>query len=241
MPPISDLDPPAQVLESLFIHAWELFDDLKHDEAFRLCHELLVEPRLGDFHRAGLHMILGQSPDDYIWHADEAVRMYEILSSHDLTPEQAEGQKELLENAKAVQAKARADKEELDANPATEDEKRRWLENQISDDEPEVEDDDEEDDDEEDDDEEDDDEEDDDEEDDDEEDDDEEDDDEEEDEENDDEEMLDVADKGEAEVKMVYGSAWDPETRMMTPRREEAPARAENEAFQVTGGQEGSR
>ena len=94
-------------------------------------------------------MILGQSPDDFIWHADEAVRMYEILSSHDLTPEQAEGQKELLENAKAVQAKARADKEGPDANPATEDEKRRWLENQISDDEPEVEDDDEEDDDEE--------------------------------------------------------------------------------------------
>jgi hypothetical protein len=32
MPQISDSDPPAQVLESLFIHAWELFDDLKHDE-----------------------------------------------------------------------------------------------------------------------------------------------------------------------------------------------------------------
>jgi hypothetical protein len=32
MPRISDLDPRAQVLESLFIHAWELFDDLKHDE-----------------------------------------------------------------------------------------------------------------------------------------------------------------------------------------------------------------
>jgi hypothetical protein len=144
-------------------------------------------------------MILGQSPDDYIWHADEAVRMYEILSSHDLTPEQAEGQKELLENAKAVQAKAYADKAELDANPATEDEKKRWLENQVSDDELEIEDDDDEDD------------------------------DEEEDEENDDDEMLDVADEGEAEVKMVYGPAWDPETRMLTPRREEAPARAEGD------------
>jgi hypothetical protein len=147
-------------------------------------------------------MILGQSPDDYIWHADEAVRMYEILSSHDLTPEQAEGQKELLENAKAVQAKAYADKAELDANPATEDEKKRWLENQVSDDELEIEDDDDEDD------------------------------DEEEDEENDDDEMLDVADEREAEpkaeVKMVYGPAWDPETRMLTPRREEAPVRAES-------------
>jgi hypothetical protein len=148
-------------------------------------------------------MILGQSPDDYIWHADEAVRMYEILSSHDLTPEQAEGQKELLENAKAVQAKAYADKAELDANPATEDEKKRWLENQVSDDELEIEDDDDEDD------------------------------DEEEDEENDDDEILDVADEREAEptaeVKMVYGPAWDPETRMLTPRREEAPVRAESD------------
>jgi hypothetical protein len=148
-------------------------------------------------------MILGQSPDDYIWHADEAVRMYEILSSHDLTPEQAEGQKELLENAKAVQAKAYADKAELDANPATEDEKKHWLENQVSDDELEIEDDDDEDD------------------------------DEEEDEEKDDDEMLDVADEREAEpkaeVKMVYGPAWDPETRMLTPRREEAPVRAESD------------
>lgn len=129
--------------------------------------------------------------------------MYEILSSHDLTPEQAEGQKELLENAKAVQAKAYADKAELDANPPTEDEKKRWLENQVSDDELEIEDDDEEDDDEE------------------------------------DDEMLDVADEGEAEVKMVYGPAWDPETRMMTPRREEAPARAESddEAVQIPGEQ----
>jgi hypothetical protein len=154
-------------------------------------------------------MILGQSPDDYIWHADEAVRMYEILSSHDLTPEQAEGQKELLENAKAVQAKAYADKAELDANPATEDEKKRWLENQVSDDELEVEDDEEE----------------------------ENDDDDDEDGENDEEdsndERLDVEDEREAEpkaeVKMVYGPAWDPETRMLTPRREEAPVRAESD------------
>jgi hypothetical protein len=145
-------------------------------------------------------MILGQSSDDYIWHADEAVRMYEILSSHDnLTPEQAEGQKELLENAKVVQAKGYADKAELDPNPATEDEKKRWLENQVSDDELEIEDDDEEDDDE-----------------------------------NDDDEMLDVADEGEAEVQMVYGPAWGPETRMMTPRREEARAESDDdEAVQI--------
>jgi hypothetical protein len=138
-------------------------------------------------------MMLGQSPDDYIWHADEAVRMYEVLSADDLTPEQAEGQKELLENAKTVQAKAYADKAELDANPVTEDEKQRWLEEWN--DETEVEYD-----------------------------------------ENDDDDMLNVADEKaepeperEPEVRMVYGPAWDPETIMLTPRRKEAPARAESD------------
>jgi hypothetical protein len=145
--------------------------------------------------------MLGQSPDDYIWHADEAVRLYEAMSLEDLTPEQAEGQKELLEDAKAVQIKAYADKAELDANPATEDEKKRWLEEWN--DEPEVEDDEDEDEDED-------------------------------DEKNDDDEMLDVADEEaepepKPEVKMVYGPAWDPETRMLTPRREEAPPRDESD------------
>ena len=172
-------------------------------------------------------MILGQSPHDYIWHAEEAVRRYEILSSHDLTPEQAEGQKELLENAKAVQSKAYADKAELDANPATEDEIKRWLENQARRDESEVDyyEDDEDEDGEED-------EENEDEENEDEENEDEENEDEEnEDEENDDDEVLDVADEGEAvaEVKMVYGPAWDPETKMLTPRTEEAPVGPESD------------
>jgi len=32
MPAISDKDPVAQVFESLFIQAWDLFEELKYDE-----------------------------------------------------------------------------------------------------------------------------------------------------------------------------------------------------------------
>lgn len=46
-------------------------------KAYYICNKLLLEPRLGRFHRVGLRTICGQSPDDYMWHADEAVRMYE--------------------------------------------------------------------------------------------------------------------------------------------------------------------
>jgi hypothetical protein len=82
-------------------------------QACDICRKLLSEPLSGPLHRAGLHMILGQSrapEDDYNWHADEAVRIYENMYPHHTpTPEQAEGIKELLEDAKAVQSNARQD------------------------------------------------------------------------------------------------------------------------------------
>lgn len=129
---ISDLDPVARVVESLFIQAWKLFEQSKFDkvsaclllsiysstdtyisQANTLSKNLLLEPRIGRLHRAGLHVILARSPDDYLWHADEAVRMYENMYTDDMpppTPEQAENIKELLENAKSIQARARITK-----------------------------------------------------------------------------------------------------------------------------------
>jgi hypothetical protein len=77
-------------------------------------------------------MILGQSrapEDDYSWHADEAVRIYENMYPHHTpTPEQAEGIKELLEDAKAVQANAREDQASSLTGEENEQEQRRRLE-----------------------------------------------------------------------------------------------------------------
>jgi hypothetical protein len=153
MPVISDLDPVAQVLESLFIQAWNLFEESKFDEASTrllssiysktntytpqantLSQKLLLEPRMGRLHRAGLHVILAHSPDDYVWHADEAVQMYENMYTNEMPPptaEQAEDIKELLENAKSVQVKARIDSEALKKKRPTKEEERLWIEQQI--------------------------------------------------------------------------------------------------------------
>jgi hypothetical protein len=153
MPVISDFDPVAQVVESLFIQAWSLFEESKFDEvsarlplfiysqtntytpqANTLSQKLLLEPRMGRLHRAGLHVILAHSPDDYVWHADEAVRMYENMYTNDMpppTPEQAEDIKELPENAKSVQVKARIDSEALKKKRPTREEERLWIEQQI--------------------------------------------------------------------------------------------------------------
>jgi hypothetical protein len=77
-------------------------------------------------------MILGQSrapEDDYSWHADKAVRIYEnMYPNHTPPPEQAEGIKELLEDAKAVQANAREDQASSLTGEEKEQEQRRRLE-----------------------------------------------------------------------------------------------------------------
>lgn len=79
-------------------------------------------------------MILAHSPDDYVWHADQAVRMYENMYTPGMpppTPEQAESIKELLMNAKMVQTKARADKKALEANPLPKEQEDLWIGQQI--------------------------------------------------------------------------------------------------------------
>ena len=153
MPVISDLDPVTRVVESLFIQAWNLFEEMKFDEvsaclplsiytqtdahtsqANTLSKKLLLEPRMGRLHRAGLHIILAHSSDDYVWHADEAVRMYENMYTDDMPPptqEQAEDIEELLENAKSVQTKARIDSEALKKRRPTKEQERLWIEQQV--------------------------------------------------------------------------------------------------------------
>lgn len=90
---------------------------------------------MGRLHRAGLHFILAHSPDDYLWHADEAVGMYENTYTADMPPptlEQAKDIEELLDNAKSVQARARIDKKALEAKKPTKEEERLWIEQQIA-------------------------------------------------------------------------------------------------------------
>jgi hypothetical protein len=81
-----------------------------------------------------MHMMLGQSPDEnYSWHADEAVKLYENMYDADETPSpaQAEGIRGLLEDAKKVQANARADDERFEASRPTEQEEREWKEEAV--------------------------------------------------------------------------------------------------------------
>jgi hypothetical protein len=79
-------------------------------------------------------VILAHSSDDHIWHADEAVRVYENMYTDEVppsNPEQAEGINELLQSVKTIQAKARADKKELGNKPLTREEERLWFEQKI--------------------------------------------------------------------------------------------------------------
>lgn len=154
MPPTSSLHPAAQILESQFKRAWNLFSDDKYDEVSRamfeyiniqvanifrsqansLSRELLNEPRLDRLHRAGLHVILAHSSDDYVWHASEAVRLYEAMypdPGQVLTKNQLRSKKELLDHAKAVQAKALVDEKSLAESPPSEGEKRDSIQQQV--------------------------------------------------------------------------------------------------------------
>lgn len=78
-------------------------------------------------------MILAHSSDNYIWHADEAVRMCENMYTDGTsppTPEQVKSINELLQTVKTVRANARADKKELKNVPLTREEERVWFEQQ---------------------------------------------------------------------------------------------------------------
>lgn len=78
--------------------------------------------------------MLGQSPDqNYSWHADEAVKLYENMYDADETPspEQAEGIRDLLADAKRVEANARGDDERFEASLPIEQVEREWQEQQV--------------------------------------------------------------------------------------------------------------
>jgi hypothetical protein len=67
MAALEKLSPLAQMYESEFQRAFKLYgdgkDDVKADEAFRICRRFLLEPYIGRWHRAGFHLLLGYSAD----------------------------------------------------------------------------------------------------------------------------------------------------------------------------------
>lgn len=66
MIPTSALNPLGQVFERQFLQAWTLFQQERFDEANAISVRLVKEPLIGDLHKAGCHLILAHSPDNYV-------------------------------------------------------------------------------------------------------------------------------------------------------------------------------
>lgn len=66
MIPTSQLNPLGQQFEKQATRAWELFERERFDEANAISHRLVNDSRVGDLHKAGCHLILAHSPDDYV-------------------------------------------------------------------------------------------------------------------------------------------------------------------------------
>lgn len=87
-----------------------------------MCHS----QELGVYHRAGSHFILAHSPDCYVHHGREAVRLYKQLKVE--TPSQEKHKAGLVAWAEQVLEKAERDAAELAANPLTEEEYQEHME-----------------------------------------------------------------------------------------------------------------
>ncbi|CAG7563873.1 unnamed protein product [Fusarium equiseti] len=84
-----DLGPLATMFELRFKEAWRLWRAGDNDAAETVAMDLLLEPRLGIFHKAGIHTLLSTSSNNYIEHGLEAVRLYtEISDRNDLTEDE---------------------------------------------------------------------------------------------------------------------------------------------------------
>ncbi|KXT15026.1 hypothetical protein AC579_4888 [Pseudocercospora musae] len=110
--PTEALNPLGQKFERLFLRAWEAFEDERFDEANSISHRLVKEPLIGDLHKAGCHLILAHSPNEYVWHAEQAVALFKGLYSDPRYPpdeEQKLSQDDLVKTAENVLERARED------------------------------------------------------------------------------------------------------------------------------------
>ncbi|KAF9873302.1 hypothetical protein CkaCkLH20_09115 [Colletotrichum karsti] len=110
------LDNLSTMFEWRFHEIWRIHADGRPEEAEISACELLMEPRLGSLHRAGLHLLLAGSPHDYVEHAKEAVRLYtEVKQQYQDTfsSEQKANIEKMLDAAKASLHKARTDEQAI--------------------------------------------------------------------------------------------------------------------------------
>ncbi|KAL1888151.1 hypothetical protein Sste5346_009761 [Sporothrix stenoceras] len=77
--PTSMLNAGGQDNELQYLRAGRFFAEKKFDEANHISACLLSKPGVGDFHRAGAHLILAYSLENYVFHAQEALRLYKSL------------------------------------------------------------------------------------------------------------------------------------------------------------------
>jgi hypothetical protein len=103
------------MFELRYKEAWKLWRQGDNDAAEDMARELLQEPRLGRFHKAGMHMLLSTASHYYVEHALEAVRLLtEISMRNDLTESEREGVAKNLNGANKLLDKARLDQTRID-------------------------------------------------------------------------------------------------------------------------------
>ncbi|KAJ0348882.1 hypothetical protein COL154_002668 [Colletotrichum chrysophilum] len=100
-------------------HIWKLYGQKKYEEAEAEAMKMLMEPRLGDFHRAGMHLLLAGSPHDYVNNAKQAVRLYgKILEEHgsNFSPKEQSGIQNLINRSNQALEKALRDQSDIERN-----------------------------------------------------------------------------------------------------------------------------
>lgn len=99
------------ILDWRFSDAWEAYKQRNDELAQTLAAELLMEPRLSDYHQAGMHFILAGGTTDFVEHAKEAIRLYNVVIQHpDLKKDDKAFIRRMIEVSETALADARRDK-----------------------------------------------------------------------------------------------------------------------------------
>ncbi|EME41253.1 hypothetical protein DOTSEDRAFT_73612 [Dothistroma septosporum NZE10] len=112
MIPTTELSPLGQHFEGQCTKAWEYFEAELFDEANAISRTLVKDPRVGLLHKASCHMILAHSPDDYVYHAEQAVKLFRDMYNDPRDPpdeDQRRSQEKLVASAEKVLVQARDD------------------------------------------------------------------------------------------------------------------------------------
>ncbi|KAG9661896.1 hypothetical protein KCU95_g6266, partial [Aureobasidium melanogenum] len=114
------------VFRSLFKRASDSFDTEDYEESERLCRLLLTYTDLSTFHKAGCHRMLSLGDKDFLWHAEQALNLYQQLfypdgestGDHLLSDSQLEARNNILEDARRNLCQAEKDHVEIECDYA---------------------------------------------------------------------------------------------------------------------------